>query len=139
MSSSIGWRNDEAKPEDVMQIQINTDHHIKGHEALERRVRHVVNDVLSRFSGSITRLEVHVSDENAGKGGENDKRCMMEARLEGLRPLAVHFQAATVGQAVDGAVDKLSRLLDSTLSRLRDPRGRTAAPMVREATPPDDE
>jgi ribosome-associated translation inhibitor RaiA len=122
-----------------MQIQINTDHHIKGHEALETHVRHVVNGALGRFSESITRLEVHVSDENAGKGGQHDKRCLMEARLEGLRPLAVHFQAATVGQAVDGAVDKLSRLLDSTLGRLRDHRSHGTKAALREPTSPDEE
>jgi hypothetical protein len=28
-------------------------------------------------------VEVHLSDENGKKGGSHDKRCMMEARLEG--------------------------------------------------------
>jgi hypothetical protein len=50
-------------------------------------------------------------------------RCMMEARLEGRQPLAVTHHAQTLGQAVDGAADKLCRLIDSTLGRLRDQKG----------------
>jgi ribosome-associated translation inhibitor RaiA len=45
-------------------------------------------------------------------------RCLLEARLAGLQPVTVSHQAATMEQAVDGAVDKLKRSLDSTLERL---------------------
>jgi hypothetical protein len=49
---------------------------------------------------------------------------MMEARLEGRQPIAVTHQAATLDQAVDGASDKLNRLIESTLGRLRDQKSR---------------
>ena len=98
-----------------MQIQINTDHNIEGHEALAAQVSEVVESALSRVSDHITRVEVHLSDENSDKHGQNDKRCMMEARLEGRQPIAVTHQAATLDQAVDGAADKLTRLIESTL------------------------
>lgn len=104
-----------------MQIQINTDRNIDGHETLAAQVSDVVESALSRFSDRITRIEVHLSDENSDKkGGNNDLRCAMEARLEGRKPIAVTHQGATLDQAVDGAADKLSGLLDSTLGRLRD-------------------
>ena len=80
-----------------MQIQINTDRNIEGREALATQVSGVVESALSRFSDHITRVEVHLSDENsAKKGGHDDIRCMMEARLEGRQPVAVTHQAATV-------------------------------------------
>jgi ribosome-associated translation inhibitor RaiA len=44
----------------------------------------------------------------------------MEARLEGHQPIAVTHEAETIDQAIDGAADKLKRLLDHTLGRLRD-------------------
>ena len=44
---------------------------------------------------------------------------MMEARLEGRQPIAVTNEAATVDRAVDGAADKLNRLIESTLGRVR--------------------
>ena len=105
-----------------MQIQINTDHNIEGYEALAKYVRGVVESALSRFSEQITRVEVHVSDENGHKGGQNDKRCVMEARLEHHQPLAVTHHSATVGEAVNGASDKLIHSIESTLGRLRDQR-----------------
>ena len=102
-----------------MQIQINTDHNIEGHEALAAQVSEVVESALSLVSDHITRVEVHLSDENGDKRGQNDKRCMMEARMEGRQPVAVTHQSATLVQAVDGAADKLTRLIESTLGRRR--------------------
>lgn len=106
-----------------MQVQVNTDHNITGHEALAARVRSVVENTLSRFSDRITRVEVHLSDENGAKSGRGDQRCMLEARLEGRQPIAVTHQADTLDQAVDGAAEKLSHAIDSTLGRADDPRG----------------
>ncbi len=108
-----------------MQVQINTDRNIEGREALADQVRGVVESALSRFSDHITRVEVHLSDENSDeKGGDDEMRCMMEARLEGRQPIAVTQQAASLDQAVDGAADKLTRLIESTLGRLRDQESR---------------
>ena len=103
-----------------MQIQVNTDHSIEGHEALAAQVSGVVESALSRFGDHITRVEVHLSDETSHKRGHNDKRCMMEARFKGHQRSAVTHQAATLDQAVDGAADKLTRVIESTLGRLRD-------------------
>lgn len=103
-----------------MHIQVNSDNNIEGREELATRVEAVIEEALSRFSDQITRVEVHLSDENSHKSGQNDKRCMMEARLENRRPTAVTHQAATLDQAINGAADKLQRSIESTLGRLRD-------------------
>lgn len=100
-----------------MQIQINTDHHIEGHEALAAWATSEVKNGLSHHSENITRVEVHLSDENGHKGGTNDKRCVMEARLQGRQPMAVTHHAETLYRAVTGAADKLNRMIDSTLGR----------------------
>jgi ribosome-associated translation inhibitor RaiA len=102
-----------------MQIQINTDKNVVGDDRLAQRVVPALEDALDRFSAQITRLEVHLSDEDSDKkAGAGDKRCMLEARLAGLQPISVSHMAATLEQAVDGAADKLKRSLDSTLGRL---------------------
>ncbi len=113
-----------------MQIQMNTDANIEGHEAMATQLSSVVEKALKHVSDHITRVEVQLSDENSDKKGGNDEmRCVMEARLEGRQPVAVTHHAATVDQAVDGAADKLTRLIESTLGRLRDQkRGRTDPP-----------
>jgi ribosome-associated translation inhibitor RaiA len=103
-----------------MQIQVNTDHTIEGHEALADQIRGVVENALSRVSDHITRVEVHLTDERGPKNGKNDKRCMMEARLEGRQPIAVTDEAAALDLAVNGAADKLARLIENTLGKLRD-------------------
>jgi hypothetical protein len=50
----------------------------------------------------------------------NDMQCVMEARLEGRKPVAVREQAATVHDAVVMAADTLARLIEHTLERLND-------------------
>jgi ribosome-associated translation inhibitor RaiA len=101
-----------------MKIQINTDNNITGREALAEHAEATVEHTLGHLAEHITRVEVHLSDENAAKGGIHDKRCMMEARLENHQPVAVTDDAETIAQAIDGAAEKLKRLLDHTLARL---------------------
>lgn len=100
-----------------MKIQVNTDDNIEGREALATRVSATVEHALQRFRDQVTRLEVHLSDQNGAKCGQRDKRCVMEARLEGRQPVAASDDAATLDQAVRGAADKLARLIDSQLGR----------------------
>jgi len=109
-----------------MQVQVNTDNHIEGGAELTREIEMLVGGALGRFSDWITRVEVYLSDENSSsKSSDSDKRCIIEARPAGLRPLSVGHQAATVAQALDGAVEKLARLLDDTAGRLGHSKGRT--------------
>ena len=70
-------------------------------------------------SQQIIRVEVHLSDENRHKGGP-DKRCVMEARLEGKKAVAVTDEAEHMEQAVNGVAAKLGRPLNHELRRLND-------------------
>ena len=78
---------------------------------------------LTDFSDRVTRVEVHLSDVNGDKRGEDDKRCMMEVRLEGRQPTAVTHQATTLEQAVAGAAGKVKRSVEHTLDRESTLRG----------------
>ena len=111
-----------------MQIQVNSDRNIEGHQALGAHVRGVVENALSRLSDHITRVEVHLSQESSHESSQNDKRCMMEARLEGRQPVAVTDLAATLDQAVNGAAGKLSRLIESAVGRRHDQQMRRTDP-----------
>jgi len=102
-----------------MLIQVNTDDNIEGREALAAQVEAVVERALGRHGDQITRVEVHLGDENSHKGGQADKRCVMEARLEGRQPTAVTNHAPTLDLAISGAAEKLQRVIESTLGRLR--------------------
>lgn len=107
-----------------MQIQVNTDHNVEGHEALIHWIESEVRHTLGRFSDHITRVEVHLSDENSDKSGGKDKRCLMEARLSAHQPVAVSHHAGSLSDAFSGAAEKLKRSLESTLGRLKDHHGR---------------
>ncbi|MHB8864246.1 MAG: HPF/RaiA family ribosome-associated protein [Pirellulaceae bacterium] len=110
-----------------MQIQVNTDRHIEGSAELTRRVEAVVEGALGRFGDRVTRVEVHLSDTNSSqKSGDADKRCVMEARVAGLKPIAVSDDGASLEQVLDGAADKLEKTLRRALGRLDDPKGRTS-------------
>ncbi len=107
----------------AMKIQINTDENIDGGESLSAKVSAQLHDRLDRFSQHITRIEVHLSDSNAEKSGTSDKRCLIEARLEGRQPEAVSNEATTLESACSGAINKLQRALESTIGKLTKHRG----------------
>jgi hypothetical protein len=101
-----------------MQVQVNTSNGIENKDALERWADEYLNETLARFRPEITGVEVFMSDENKVKGGARDKRCTMEARLNGHEPVAVTGFGETQNEAFRGASEKLLRMLEHTLGRL---------------------
>lgn len=101
-----------------MKIQVNTDSNIQGREALIAEVETTVANSLRHFEAHITRIEVHLSDENSNhKGGGNDKRCLIEARIEGRQPVAVSHLSDSLSQAMTGAAQKMKASLNSALGK----------------------
>ena len=47
-------------------------------------------------------------------------RCMFEARVAGLKNIAVRHQAESLHLAIEGAADKLTKALESGLGKLQD-------------------
>ncbi len=103
-----------------MQIQVNTDKNVTGSEGLIASSTSLISQELNRYSQQITRVEVHFSDEDGNKDGVNDKRCLVEARLAGMKPIAVSNLANTHEQALTGALDKLNASLERLTGRLKD-------------------
>jgi ribosomal subunit interface protein len=101
-----------------MQIQINSDHHISASPAVAARIQELVRGTLERYSDRITRVEVHLNDLNSVKGGNNDKRCLMEARVAGFGPVDVNHEAESLELAIDGAMEKLERAIEHRLGRI---------------------
>lgn len=101
-----------------MQIQVHTDSSIQGGAGLVDHVTTVVSGALDRFTGRLSRVEVHLSDENGDKNRPDDKKCLLEARVEGRSPTVVSHNGNTVDEAVNGATDKMLRVLDTTFGKL---------------------
>lgn len=101
-----------------MTIQLNTDHNVKGSEAMNVKFSTIVSEGLSKLSTRITRVEIYLADENSHKHGVDDKRCTLEARLEGLQPIVVTHHAGNHEIAAKGAMDKLKSAIESTLGKM---------------------
>lgn len=86
-------------------------------DALNEHISGSVEQHLSRYDTRITRVEVHVGDINGHKPGENDKRCMMEARPKGLPPVVSEAYAGDIYNAVRDAATKLERVLERRFAR----------------------
>lgn len=101
-----------------MLVQINTDNNIEGHQRLEEYFTDQLKTALKKYDDKVTRLEVHLGDENSIKDGGNDKRCAIEARIAGLKPIGVVNHADTIEKAVSGATNKIKTALERTFGKL---------------------
>ena len=109
-----------------MQVKVIGDNHIRGSADLAQEVETSVETALKRFGKQITRVDVHLADENSHKRSNNDKQCTVEAHVAGLQAIAATGNGGSLNQAVDQALDKLVAQLDHKLGRLGDRKGRTA-------------
>lgn len=102
-----------------MKIQVNSDHTIATDTGLNQFIEHEVSRLMDRFAMRLTRIEVHLSHVDHKKTGQADKRCVVEARPAGVRPLIVSAKATKIRFAVDEALRKMQRTLASFFERRR--------------------
>jgi predicted component of type VI protein secretion system len=105
-------------------IQIYADNQVESDAERNLQLEQQVRQRLARFEERITDVEVHVSDVNGSKGGNGDLRCTLEARVNGIDPIAVAEHGTSVDRAVMAAAKTAVRALDHRLGKL-DPRRRT--------------
>lgn len=103
-----------------MTIQFNTDKTISGEERNEAYFSAQIKNALERFSAHISRIEVHLKDENGKKDGFNDISCILEARIEGKQPIAVSSQADSMEQAINSALDKMTSALNKIVGKMQE-------------------
>lgn len=101
-----------------MKLQFNTDKNIEGTEALEAVVAEKINHALKHFTNQISRIEVHLSDQNADKSGPGDIQCKIEARIEGRQPVMVTSTNDSKEKAVDEAVAKMKAALTTIFGKM---------------------
>ena len=102
-----------------MLTHVFSDKHIDSDKRTQDWVTATVEVTLERHLEDLTRVEVHLSDENGGKSGPKDKRCKMEARPKGHQPILVSHDADSLTQAVEGAAQKLEHKLEHLFGKLR--------------------
>jgi ribosome-associated translation inhibitor RaiA len=101
-----------------MQVLLNTDPHVDGRHQMAEHLETVVKEALRRFDPQITRVEAHLTDANSHvKAGPDEIHCTLEARLVGLAPVVVKDHAGTAHQAIQNAVGKLERAIDTAVAK----------------------
>lgn len=101
-----------------MKVQVNTDKHIEGSERLETFINEKMNHALKHFGDRLTRLEVHLSDQNGEKAGADDIQCRVEVRPKGLQPVTVTARNANLDLAINDAIDKMKAALTTTFGKM---------------------
>src|SRR5919108_6538928 len=100
-----------------MIIQVNSDRTIAVDASIKSFVRGEVTRILTRYEDKVTRIEVHLSDINGRKTGPPDKRCLVEARPAGTRPVTTSAVAKRLDTAIAMALRKMQRSLTSLFGR----------------------
>ena len=101
-----------------MQVQIRHDENLPGDR--NDWITTQVEGALERYGEQITTVEVHFADENGPKNADGDIRCTLEVRPSGFKPIAVTAHGSDMPGALDAALEKIERMLDSQLGRVRD-------------------
>lgn len=81
---------------------------------------------VGQFSDRLSPTEALAAEQDGPKIGGMDKRCMLEARPEGMQTLNVTVHAATVNEAVKSASHKLEKMIDNAFQRLESIQSRAA-------------
>ena len=100
-----------------MQIQVNSDKTVSVDARLTGFVKGEAERILDTVAAKVTRVEVHLSDVNGRKAGPADKRCVVEARPAGARPLSTSATATRLDTAIGQALRKMQRSLRSLFGR----------------------
>ena len=101
-----------------MQIIINSNNQVPMNQDSIEQYQSEVAASLERFNDRITRIEVHLTDENSlAKGGVDDIRCLMEARPASQQPVSVEVRAASVEQAIREGTNTLKRRMNTMFEK----------------------
>lgn len=100
-----------------MQVQVNSNQ-IQSSQRFQEWVSATIEDQLEHFDDFLTRVEVHVTDDNAHKAGASDKRCQIEMRPKGHQALSVTHKAESLVLAVNGAAEKARHALEHLTGKL---------------------
>jgi Sigma 54 modulation protein / S30EA ribosomal protein len=114
---------------EIMMIQVNSDKGVVVDRELSLFVKTELRRALGKLAARLTRIEVHLSDLGSHSPGppDQDKRCLLEARPAGQKPVSVSDKAETIEQAVRGAAGRLKRRLETRFGRAQDRHLRRAA------------
>ncbi len=100
-----------------MKILINSDKTIHSSASLQDNLKDILHKELSHYQPKLSRIDVHLTDQNGVKEGVNDILCLIEAHIDGRPSALASEQADTVELAFSGALDHLVSSLERDFGR----------------------
>ena len=101
-----------------MKVLVNTDKHIEGSERLQNYIDEKMGHALKHFADRLTRIEIHLSDQNGDKPGADDIQCRVEVRPKGLQPVTVTARNANLDLSIADAIEKMKAALTTAFGKL---------------------
>ncbi len=95
-----------------MQIQFHTNPNATGSKELIAWSSSLITEELSSYDQPKSKVAIHLLDESSITNGFHGKCCKVEARLAGMKTIAVADHANTHVQAIFGAIHKLKTSLE---------------------------
>ena len=105
----------------IMQVIINSDNQVDlDEDFIQHWQSEISSSLQKRFSDWITRVEVHLTDENSkSKAGIDDIRCLIEARPADRQPVSIEVRGASAEHALSDGIQTLSRRLGTLVDKTR--------------------
>lgn len=103
-----------------MIITFNTDNNVQGGDAFIAPLRAILHQKFEKYMHKISKIKVHLTDENGSKKGVDDKRCLLEAHIDSMEPIVCMNVAATYEESLSGAIQHLKTSLNKKLEKLED-------------------
>ena len=103
-----------------MKVHLHTDRNLVVDAELVARIETNAATQLDRFASRLNRVDLHLTDQSAGRSSGAHVRCRAEAQASGLPHVTVTHEAPDARSALDGAVAALVSALTRTLTRVAD-------------------
>lgn len=100
-----------------MLFQVNRDNQIQSNEADPEQIEEIVRGRLDRILQQVTRVQVHLGHVQENRNDNQDFRCSIEVRPEGMDPVAATAEGANVDAVVRSASDKVLHAFDKIVGK----------------------
>jgi ribosome-associated translation inhibitor RaiA len=101
-----------------MKVHVHTDRNLVIDAELEARIASNAAAALANVGARVIRVDLHLTDQSAGRKAGAHVRCRAEAHASGVAPVTVTHDAPDARAALDGAVASLASTLAHTFERL---------------------
>ena len=92
-------------------------HNQRQNPQVEEFVREHLQVSFEKFADKISRIEVHLLDENGQKGGGDDKICTIDVKLSGMGLLHVRAKNDDIYSSILKAIQRADASIAKTLDR----------------------